>query len=103
MTVEGSVDNPRILLNNLVDDAIGYAVPRARIDVGVRRNGGTAVLEVSDNGPGIPEADRAYAWERFYRGSAQPASGSVLGLSIVKRPNNVEPRHRLTRGLTARG
>ncbi|MGU7773909.1 sensor histidine kinase [Burkholderia sp. MR1-5-21] len=86
--VAGNADTLRVLLNNLVDNAIRYAGDGARVDVGARIEGGTAVLEVADTGPGIPEGERANVWERFYRGAgAQTAtnSGSGLGLSIVKR------------------
>ncbi|MCG3102307.1 sensor histidine kinase, partial [Enterobacter sp. DRP3] len=59
----------------------------ARVDVSARVDGTTPVLEVADDGPGIPEAERADVWERFYRGEgaqAATSSGSGLGLSIVK-------------------
>ncbi|MDR3097199.1 MAG: two-component sensor histidine kinase [Paraburkholderia sp.] len=85
MIIGGYGENLRVLLNNLVDNAIRYAGAHARVDVAVRQEGPCAVLEVSDNGPGIPEADRARVWERFYRGSGHAASGSGLGLSIVRR------------------
>lgn len=106
--VLGSIDNLRVLLNNLVDNAIRYAGARARVDVAVRRDGPFVVLEVSDNGPGIPEPDQARAWERFYRGSGHAGTGSGLGLSIVRR---VAEQHHATvaldtgldgRGLTVR-
>ena len=83
--VQGSDDNLRVLLNNLVDNAIRYAGAHARVDVTVRRDTHHVVLEVSDNGPGIPEPDRARAWERFYRGGGHAGTGSGLGLSIVRR------------------
>ncbi|MFX1765887.1 ATP-binding protein [Paraburkholderia sp. A1RI-2L] len=88
VSVRGYGENLRVLLNNLVDNAIRYAGAHARVDVVVRKEGPCAVLEVSDNGPGIPERDRERVWERFYRGSghaAQAISGSGLGLSIVRR------------------
>jgi signal transduction histidine kinase len=106
--VQGSSDNLRVLLNNLVDNAIRYAGAHARVDVAVRRDSPYVVLEVSDNGPGIPESDRARAWERFYRGSGHAGTGSGLGLSIVRR---VAEQHRASvapetgpegRGLTVR-
>lgn len=81
----GNADSLRILLNNLVDNAIRYAGPQARVDVLVNREDGCATLKVSDTGPGIPEEDRELVWERFYRGSGHAASGSGLGLSIVRR------------------
>jgi signal transduction histidine kinase len=87
--VMGDGDCLRILLNNLVDNAIRYAGARATIDVIVREEvaagGKCAILEVSDTGPGIAEAEISRVWERFYRGSARAAPGSGLGLSIVKQ------------------
>ncbi|RKU04800.1 two-component sensor histidine kinase [Burkholderia sp. Nafp2/4-1b] len=84
----GNLDTLRVLLNNLVDNAIRYAGDGARVDVSARFDGATPVLEVADDGPGIPEAERTDVWERFYRGEGAQAvtsSGSGLGLSIVKR------------------
>ncbi|RQR51130.1 HAMP domain-containing protein [Burkholderia sp. Bp9126] len=94
--VAGHADTLRVLLNNLVDNAIRYAGDGARVDVGARVDGATPVLEVSDDGPGIPDAERADVWERFYRGAGAQAattSGSGLGLSIVKR---IAEQHRAT-------
>ncbi|TCW75490.1 two-component sensor histidine kinase [Burkholderia sp. SRS-46] len=83
--VTGDADNLRILLNNLVDNALRYTGRGGRIDISVRQASHGAVLEVCDDGPGIPVAERARVMERFYRGSSRTASGSGLGLSIVKR------------------
>jgi len=44
-----------------------------------------AVLTISDDGPGIPRAERVRAFERFYRVPGSAAGGSGLGLSIVGR------------------
>ena len=77
----------REMLANLLDNAINYAGPGARITI---RTGPVpeattllAMLEVEDNGPGIPPEDRERAFERFQRGKAG-GTGSGLGLSIVR-------------------
>lgn len=83
--ITGDPSALRILLNNLVENAIRHA-PGGIIDLSVRREGETVILEVRDNGPGIPEIERARVLERFYRGvSEKSAQGSGLGLSIVAR------------------
>ena len=83
--VRGNEDGLRILLNNLVDNAIRYAGPHTRVDVVAKIEDGARVLMVCDTGPGIALEDRERVWERFYRGSGHGATGSGLGLSIVRR------------------
>ena len=82
--VEGHGFLLREMLANLLDNAINYAGHGARVTI---RTGtpapGCAVLEVEDNGPGIPPQDRERAFERFQRGNAG-GTGSGLGLSIVR-------------------
>jgi two-component system sensor histidine kinase TctE len=78
----------REMLANLLDNALLYAGTGARVTVRTRSvdtpTGPSAVLEVEDNGPGIPAPDRERAFERFQRGSSSAPGGSGLGLSIVR-------------------
>jgi len=73
------------ILDNLLENAIRYSTRGARIQVGLDRNGERPAFVVSDTGPGIPPAERAHVFDRFYRGaegrSAGPGTG--LGLAIV--------------------
>jgi signal transduction histidine kinase len=72
------------VVRNLVDNARRHA--RSRVLVTVGRDGDTAVLEVSDDGPGVPQAERARVFERFVRlddARARADGGSGLGLAIV--------------------
>jgi hypothetical protein len=72
------------VVRNLVDNARRHA--RSRVLVVVRREGDEAVVEVSDDGPGVPPADRARVFERFVRlddARARTDGGSGLGLAIV--------------------
>jgi two-component system, OmpR family, sensor kinase len=73
----------RVLLDNLVDNALRHTAPGCRVDVRVRRHGDSAELAVIDNGPGIPEADRERVLQRFVRLNPQDSQGSGLGLAIV--------------------
>ncbi|MBB3261758.1 signal transduction histidine kinase [Paraburkholderia bannensis] len=102
--VRGNEDALRILLNNLVDNAIRYAGPHTRVDVVTRREDAAPVLMVCDTGPGIAAEDRERVWERFYRGAGHAATGSGLGLSIVRR---IAEQHQaafaLDSGLDGRG
>ncbi len=77
----------RQALLNLVDNAIKYTAAGGRISVRVEESSSGVTLDVSDTGPGIPEALQARVFERFYRVKRMPASereGTGLGLSIAK-------------------
>ena len=74
-----------VMVRNLIDNAIRHIPKGGRIDIGVYREGARAILQVEDNGPGIPEADLARIFEPFVRGRGVAEQGSGLGLSIVKR------------------
>jgi two-component system sensor histidine kinase TctE len=82
-SVHGSAWLLRELLANLVDNALHYTPSGGCITVRCERSGGGAFLEVEDDGPGIPEPDRAHIHERFYRVPGSPGSGCGLGLAIV--------------------
>lgn len=77
-------DGLRIVLSNLVDNAIRYTPNGGRVDIGITCVDGCPELIVADNGPGIAEQERARIFDRFYRGEQTLAWGSGLGLAIVK-------------------
>jgi signal transduction histidine kinase len=89
-----------ILLGNLVDNALRYTPPGGVVDVVVDAVDGHAVLSVTDNGPGVPPAERERVFDRFYRSpqTLGAVSGSGLGLAIVKA---IADRHRATVSLHA--
>ncbi len=74
-----------VLVRNLVDNAVRYSPPAARIQVSVRRQSAQVVLGVEDSGPGLDAADRQRLGERFFRVTGSVESGSGLGWSIVRR------------------
>lgn len=72
------------LVRNLIDNALIYAGAGRRVTVRVRYAQGTALLQVEDNGPGIPDDQRRKVFERFHRVAGSPGGGSGLGLAIVR-------------------
>jgi two-component system OmpR family sensor kinase len=106
--ITGDREGLRVLIANLVDNAVRYAPERGRVDLSTFVADGEAVIEVADTGPGIPAEERGRVFDRFYRRAGGGAGGSGLGLAIVKK---VVERHggRIAladgpggRGLTAR-
>ncbi len=83
LRIDGNPLLLRELINNLIDNAIKYTPEGGRITV---RTLATefVVVEVEDNGPGIPEKERDLVFERFYRVLGNEAPGSGLGLAIVR-------------------
>jgi two-component system OmpR family sensor kinase len=102
--VDGDADALRMLLGNLVDNALRYTQDGGVIDVAMRMTGGAPELVVADDGPGIPPAERQRVFDRFYRGTTNETTGSGLGLAIVRE---VAKRHGATidveGGLAGRG
>ena len=74
-----------MLLRNLVDNAVRYSPPQARVQVSVRRQGERVLLQVEDGGPGLAPEMLARLGQRFWRPPGQAESGSGLGWSIVRR------------------
>jgi two-component system phosphate regulon sensor histidine kinase PhoR len=74
------------ILRNLVENAVNYSPPQSDIRLSAERHGHAVHVNVTDSGPGIPPADLARVFERFYRvdKSRSGPGGTGLGLSIVK-------------------
>jgi two-component system sensor histidine kinase TctE len=71
------------LLDNLIDNALKYTPQGGHVTVRCAGEGGVPCLEVEDDGPGIPESERARVRERFYRLPGSGGIGCGLGLAIV--------------------
>lgn len=89
--IGGDEEALRILLANLVGNAIRYTPPGGHVDVTVGDDGSGPGIEVADSGPGIPVEDRQRVFDRFYRRAQTEEPGSGLGLAIVK---TIAERHR---------
>ena len=73
------------MLENLAENALRYAGPRARFSIDVTRTAEGTVLRAADDGAGVAEDDLARLFERFYRADrARSSRGTGLGLAIVK-------------------
>lgn len=81
--IQGNALLLREAITNLIDNAVRYAGRGASVTLRVRRDGARAVLEVEDNGPGLPNEELSKVFERFYRASDAPG-GAGLGLAIVQ-------------------
>ena len=74
-----------ILIRNLVDNAIRYCTKNGAVLVRVYQQKENIILEVKDNGPGIPNELHTRVFERFFRMLGNQSTGSGLGLAIVKQ------------------
>ncbi len=95
--VSGRQADLRILISNLVDNAIRYTPDAGQVRICVSREAEQAVLRVMDSGIGIPEHERERVFDRFYRREGTEVTGSGLGLAIVR---NIAEAHHAELGLS---
>ena len=76
----------RQVLDNVVGNAIKYSSANGDVRISIRLEGDQVILQVTDDGPGIPSAEQTHIFDKFFRGSNIDSSteGSGLGLAIVK-------------------
>ncbi len=85
--VAGSFEGVKSILGNLLSNAIKYSPPGGKVSVSLARGEGVAILTVSDQGIGIPEAEKGRLFSEFFRASNARSfteSGTGLGLAVVK-------------------
>ena len=73
-----------LLVSNLIENAVRYTPRDGVVDVGVRIEEGSVVVEVADTGSGIPEALLPRVFDRFFRAPGLVAEGTGLGLAICR-------------------
>ncbi|ULL14077.1 sensor histidine kinase [Paenibacillus sp. H1-7] len=85
-----SVDRQRVsqILLNVLSNALKYTPPGKHVEVDVKRDKQTILIQVKDTGPGIGKDDLPYLFERFYRADKsrdRKSGGSGIGLTIAKK------------------
>ncbi len=83
--VLGDAASLRILLRNVIDNAIRYTPAQGEIHIRICTRDDLVEVVVCDSGEGIPAALRERVWDRFFRVHPERGQGSGLGLSLVKR------------------
>lgn len=74
----------RLIIGNALENAVKYTLPGGEVTLRLRTDGEMAVIEVVDNGPGIPPDECERVFDAFYRIAGTPESGSGLGLAIAR-------------------
>ena len=107
LEVLGDPDWLARLFNNLLDNTLRYTDSPGRLEIACRRRAGMAEIELSDSGPGVPDAALARLFERLYRvepSRSREYGGAGLGLSIasnivVAHDGTIEAAHSALGGL----
>jgi len=84
--VTALVDPSRLgqVLTNIIGNALGHTAAGGTVTVETTRTGTAVVVNVSDDGEGIPEEDLPHVFDRFYRGTTTDRTGTGIGLAIAR-------------------
>ena len=82
--IMGNMEDIRILISNLLDNAIRYTPTGGRVDIRIINAGEPVRIEILDTGPGIPSTLLPRVFDRFFRAAGQETDGSGIGLAIVQ-------------------
>ena len=91
--IKGNHTAIAILIRNLVDNAVKYTHNGGTVTISISKNKREVILDVIDNGPGVPQELKKRIFERFFRVVGSKATGSGLGLSIVKQIVDIHNAH----------
>jgi len=83
----GDPSQIKMVITNLLDNAVRYTRNRGKIDIGLSQKGKNLYFEIKDNGVGIPQEDSKYIFQKFFRSQnvlKEQTNGSGLGLYIAK-------------------
>ncbi|WP_313951786.1 ATP-binding protein [Accumulibacter sp.] len=83
-TVRGAPETLRLILKNALENALKYTPEGGEVTLRLLSEGQSAVIEVVDDGPGIPAAERERVFDSFYRLPGAGGEGSGLGLTIAR-------------------
>lgn len=87
VVVEGNAEHLKVIVDNLLSNAVRYARSRGKVDVDLHVDEGIAVLDVRDNGPGIREEDAPHVFDWFFTGQhpeGAMVAGTGMGLAIAQ-------------------
>lgn len=85
LVVSADKNRLRQVFANLLDNALKYTPDGGKVTIRGSHSAGVALIEIQDNGPGIPAEEQPRIWERLYRGDkSRSQRGLGLGLSLVK-------------------
>ena len=92
--VDGDIALIDRVLQNLIENAIKFCAEGDHVNIELEQKNGRVYITVVDSGPGIPDEDMPYIFERYHKGSnSQKDSSTGLGLAIVKKILDMHGSH----------
>lgn len=88
LSLHAEPDALRLIIKNALENALKYTPEGGEVTLRLLNEGGNAIIEVVDDGPGIPASERKRVFDSFYRMPGTTGEGSGLGLAIAREAAN---------------